>query len=107
MTLTEVTKDNMFDLHKVEGPKLWMPPPAVMETIMEVFNKDRMAHPKRAHVFVVSSLMTHLWRKQLGKDADILMTITAGDHFWGKSQHEPLILAIILPLAYIENYRAP
>ena len=25
-TLTEVTKDNMFDRHKVEGPRLWMPP---------------------------------------------------------------------------------
>ena len=26
MPLTEVTKDNMFDLHKVEGPRLCMPP---------------------------------------------------------------------------------
>ena len=51
--------------------------------------------------------MTHLWRKQLGKDFDILMTITAGGHFWDKSQHEPLILAIVLPLVYVETYRAP
>ena len=28
MLLTEVTKDNLFDLHKdkVEGPRPWMPP---------------------------------------------------------------------------------
>ena len=70
---------------------------------MEVFNEDRMAHPKRAHVFVVPRLMAHLWMKQLGKDTDVLMTITAIDHFWGKSQHEPLILAIILPRVYVEN----
>ena len=68
-----------------------------METIMEVFNEDRMAHPKRSHVFVVPRLMTHFWRKQLGKEADVLMTITARDHFWEKSQQEPPILAIVLP----------
>ena len=104
--LTEVTKDNLFDLHKVEGPRLWMPP-AAMETIMEVFNEDRMAHRKRAYVFVVPRLMTHPWRKQLGKDADVLMIITAGDHFWEKSQHKSLILAIVLPFAYVGNYRGP
>ena len=38
MDLIEVTKDNLFDLHNVEGPRIWMPPPAAMETIMEVFN---------------------------------------------------------------------
>jgi len=26
LPLTVVTKDNLFDLHKVEGPRLWMPP---------------------------------------------------------------------------------
>ena len=46
LPLTEVTKDNIFDLHKVEGQRLWMSPPSAMETIMEVFNEDRMAHPK-------------------------------------------------------------
>ena len=58
-----------------------MPSPAAMERIMEVFNEDRMPHPYRAHVFVVPRLMTHLWRKQLGKDVDVLMTISTGDHF--------------------------
>ena len=56
-------------------------PPSAMETIMEVFNEDRMAHLCRTHVFVVPRLMTHLWRKQLGNDADVLMTIAAGNHF--------------------------
>ena len=35
------------------------------------------------------------------------MTITNGDHFWDKSQHEPLIVAIVLPFAYVETYRGP
>ena len=88
----EVTKDNLFDLHKVEDPRLWMSPPAAMETVIEVFNEDRMARPKLAHVFVVPRLMAHLWRKYLGEDTYALMTITARDHFWDKSQHEPVIL---------------
>ena len=78
---TEVTKDNLFNLHKLEGPRVWMPPPAAMETVMEVCNEDRMAHSKRAHVFVVPRLITHLWRKHLEKDADVLMTITDRDNF--------------------------
>ena len=43
---------------------------------MEVFNEDRVTHPQNAHVFAVPRLMIHLWRKHLGKDADIFMTIT-------------------------------
>ena len=42
---------------------------------MEVFNKDRIAHPWNPHVFVVPRLMTHLWQKNLGKDADVLFTV--------------------------------
>ena len=56
--LTEVI--NLFDLHKLEGPRLWIPPPAAAETVMEVFNEDIIAHPKRAHVFVDPRLMAHL-----------------------------------------------
>ena len=74
---------------------------------MEVFNKDIMAHPKQAHVFVVPRLMPHLWRKHLGKDSDVLITITTGDHFWDKSQHEPLIFIIVSSLAYVKKYRGP
>ena len=83
MALTEVTKDNLFDLHKVEeGPRLWMPPPATMGSIMEVFNEDRMVHPCQTHVFVIPRLVTYLRRQHLGKDTDVLVTIAAGDHFW-------------------------
>ena len=60
MPLTEGTKNNLFDLDTVEDPRLWMPPPAAMETIVEVFNDDRMAHPYWGHVFVVPRLVTYL-----------------------------------------------
>ena len=56
--------------------------------LMELFNDDRVAHPWHPHVFAVPRLMTHLWRKQLSKDADLMFTVTVGDnHFWTKFCH--------------------
>ena len=105
--LTRLTPEMWFELRDVEGPRLWFPPPAAMEVAMEMFNEDRMAHPQNPHVFVVPRLMTHLWRKNLGKDADLMFTVESGVHFWGTSQHEPLIVAIVLPFSYTPNYSGP
>jgi hypothetical protein len=53
-------------------------------------------HPQWPHVFVVPRFMTHMWQRDLGKSADLLFTVPAGVPFWGASQFEPLIDAIIL-----------
>lgn len=105
--LTKLTPEMWFELRDVEGPRLWIPPPASMEVAMEMFNEDRIAHPQNPHVFVVPRLMTHLWRKNLGKDADLMFTVESGVKFWGTSQHEPLIVAVVLPLSYTPNYSGP
>ncbi|KAL7531665.1 hypothetical protein ACHAXR_004164 [Thalassiosira sp. AJA248-18] len=73
----------MFKLQNVKGARLWMLPPAAMGTAMELFNEDRITHPWNPHVFVVPRLMTHLWRKNLFKDADLSFTVTGGDHISG------------------------
>ena len=65
-----------------------MPSPAAMETVMELFNEDRIAHPQNPHVFVVPRLMTHLWRKNLGKDADVMFTVAPAGHFGGEDRIE-------------------
>ena len=75
-----------------------------METVIQVFNEDRLAHPWNPHVFVVPRLMTHLLRKNLGKDMDVLFTVQMGGHFWGKAQHKPLIVAVALPLVHVDGY---
>ena len=72
-----------------------------------MFNEERIVHARRAHMIVVPRLMTHLWITHLGKDVDVLMIITAGDHFWDRSQHEPLILTMVLPSAHVKTYRGP
>ena len=43
----------------------------------------------------------------MGKDADVLFTVPAGVNFWASSQFEPLIVAIVFPLAHIPRYTGP
>jgi hypothetical protein len=97
----------MFELKSLEAARLWLMPPALMETVLELFCDDRMAHPQWPHVFVVPHLMTHLWRKNLGKDADVLFTVPAGVNFWASGQFEPIIVAIFFPLAHVPRYTGP
>jgi hypothetical protein len=105
--LVTLTKEMWFELRDLAAPRLWMPPPAAMEVVMEMFNEDRIAHPHIPHVFVIPRLMTNTWRKNLGKDADLLFTVPPKVDFWDASQHEPLILAIVLPFSYTPNYSGP
>ena len=51
--------------------------------------------------------MTHMWRKQIGKDADLLFTVPVGVPFWEKHQHEPLIICLLLPVVKRRNWRGP
>lgn len=105
--LIKLNPEDWFSLKDIRGHRLWIPPPAAMETIVEVFNEDRIVNPHLTHVFVVPRLMTHLWRKQLFKDADVVFYVKAGAPFWPSSMHEPLTIIIVLPLAYVKNYRGP
>ncbi|EJK54877.1 hypothetical protein THAOC_25457 [Thalassiosira oceanica] len=72
-----------------------------------MFAEDRVAHPWNAHVFAVPQLMTHLWRHSLGKDADLSFTVTTGNHFWARAQHESLLIAVVLPLCHSPAHRGP
>ena len=53
-----LSPEDWFTLYKVEHPRLWCPPPAAMATVVELFNDDRLPHPKIPHVFCVPQLMT-------------------------------------------------
>ena len=99
--------NDWFELYDIEAPRLWSPPPAAMETVMELFNEDRLAHPEMSHVFVIPRLMTHLFRRALGKDADLMFEAASGSWFWPLSMHEPLIVAVVLPLVFVPRYRGP
>jgi hypothetical protein len=83
LPLEEVTQDNMFELKDMKAARLWMLPPAAMEVAIELLWEDKLAHPQWPHVFVIPRFMTHLWRRNLGKSADILFTVPVGVPFWG------------------------
>ena len=102
-----VTKDNMFELRDLKAARLWMLPPLAMEVALELLCEDRLAHPQWPHVFVVPRLMTHMWRKDLMKNADLLFTVPAQVPFWTAGQFEPLIVAIVLPLMHVPRYTGP
>ena len=87
--------------------RIWTPPPVVMKTVVELFNEDRLVHLNLPHVFSIPCLMTHLWIKQLSKDADFFSTVYLRQSFWTCSMHGPLIMLIVLPLALVTNYRGP
>jgi hypothetical protein len=98
----------MFELKNMEAAQLWVLPPAAMLTALELFLDDRLAHPQSPHVFVVPRLMTQMWSKDLGKDANIILfTVSAGVTFWGGNQFEPLIIAIVFPLSHVPRYAGP
>lgn len=105
--LTLLSPTDWFQLRTIPGPRLWVPPPAAMETVLEMFSEDRIARPHLPHVFAVPRLMTGLWRKQLSKDADVVFTVEAGQGFWPHCMHEPLLVLIVFPLAHIDSYRGP
>ncbi len=77
----------MFKLKNLKVARLWMLPPAAMEVALELLMEDRLTHPQWPHVFLVPRLMTHLWRRDLGKEADILFNVPAGVPFWGARQY--------------------
>jgi hypothetical protein len=70
-----LTLEDWFSLHEIDKHRLWLLPQAAMQTCLELFNEDHMVNPHIPHIFVLPRLMTHLWRKELGEDADVLFTV--------------------------------
>lgn len=102
-----LTPEDWFLLHEVDQPRLWVPPPAAMQTVLELFSEDPLVNPHIPHVFIVPRLMTCMWRKALSKDADLMFTVACGTPFWLDDMFEPLIIAIVLPLTHLPNFRGP
>jgi hypothetical protein len=107
LPLQEIGPDNMFELKDIRAARLWMLPPAAMEVGIKLLWEDKLAHPQWPHVFCVPRLMTHMWRRDLGKSADVLFLVPGGVFFWGADQFEPLMVAIVLPLAHVRNHTGP
>ena len=106
--MKELEPEDWFRLHEIEGARLWVPPPAAMETVVELFTEDRLTNPSYPHLFAIPRLMTYMWRKALTKDADLVFEVRAGGaSFWPRNMHEPLVILLILPITFVPHYRGP
>ena len=54
---------------------------------------------------MVTQLMEFSWRKQTGKEAEFLFTVTVGMPCWGLGEHEYLIIALFLPIVSQRNWK--
>ena len=62
--MKKLAPGDWFQLHTQDRPSIWIPPSAAMETVVELFNEDRLAHHHIPHVFDIPRLITRLQRKQ-------------------------------------------
>ena len=80
--LKKLVQDDWFEWYRQDMSRIWTTSPTAMETVVELFNGDRLVHPHILHVFSISCVITHLWRKQLSKDVDVLFTVNVGLYFF-------------------------
>ena len=69
-----------------------------MEVDLEMLSEETHKIPFVLHVYVSTLTITHLWRKNLVKDADIMFTIPIVLACWPNSCREYLLCDIIFPI---------
>ena len=63
---------------------------------MIIYVKQNM--PYESHIIVITWMMTYLFSKKLGKEAELLITIQSELSFFKLDHNEPLILDCMLPI---------
>ena len=89
-----------------EGSWIWCPPPALAKIAVEQMCEVKHMFPKSRHIFICPSLMTGIWRKQLGKIADAQISLAQGSRHWPDVMFEPLTIALLKPLLSCRPWKA-
>ena len=100
MWFTSTGPKCVFGVHTdllTPGKFVWAPAPAAAGACVEELRRAQHKCQESTHLFVVPRLMQPLWRKQLYKAADVVLTLLVGHPFWPEAMHEPLILAFCFP----------
>ena len=79
------------------GVFVWAPAPCAALAAIEQLRKARHKRQNSMHIFIVPRLMVLLWRKQLYKASDIVLSIPIGHASWPTTMYEPLTLAVLFP----------
>ncbi len=94
-----LTTSDWFTRGQGSGNFIWAPAPAAADVVVEQLGKARHKHPTSLHIVVVPRLMTGLWRRHLTRECDCYFRIPAGAKIWGKTQYEPVLIFVCLPLS--------
>ena len=79
------------------GHLVWTPPPAAADAMLEELRKARIKRHVSTHYVLIPTLFTHLWKRQLLKACDVVITIPPIHDFWSRTQFESLTLGICFP----------
>mgnify|MGYP006313848673 CR=1 FL=1 len=74
------------------------PPPAIADVAVEKAAEAHHLRPWNTHLFILPSLMTNRWRRQLLKASDLLLVLPFGRLWPRETEFERLTLALIFPL---------
>ena len=80
-----------------QGLFIWTPAPCAADVAVEELRKARHKRQESQHLFIVPRLMQPLWRKNLYKAADLILTLKPGHPAWPIEMYEPLTLAFVFP----------
>ena len=92
-------------LHE-SGTYIWTPPPAIADVAIEQLRYARLKRQKSLHIILIPRLFVYLWRKQLCKASDLVMTIPVGLSFWPCHMCEPLLIAFCFPFSRFDPWCA-
>ena len=109
--LTEVDKDRWFILNKVLGPRSWMPPPGRHGNGHGGFQRGPGGAPLEPPRVCCASSDDAPVAEESAQGRGCAIHCLSGRPFLGPSrgrpQHEPLIIAVVLPLSHTPSYRGP
>ena len=78
-----------------------------METALDMLLEAKLDQMHKTNLVAVSRIMTFTWRRQIGKEENLLFTIPVGMYFWRLEEHKPLIVALFLPIVTHRECRGP
>ena len=80
------------------GCFVWTPSAALARVAVEQLCEVKHVHPYSCHLFLTPALMTGNWRRLLGKQSDLILTLPAGPTCWPSSCFEPLVMSLTCAL---------
>jgi hypothetical protein len=99
-SLEWLSPNDWFSTPRCGGHFVWSPPPTAADAALEQLCRTQLKAPHNtSHIFIVPRLTTSRWRKTLLKACTFYFYVPACFDIWDKSQHEPLMIAVCLPLS--------